>query len=297
MEPKLVVMAAGIGSRYGGLKQMDGIGPNGEWIIDYSIYDAILAGFKNIVFIISEKIEEDFKSIMNKKYQGKVNMEFVIQDLNDVPGEIPSGRVKPWGTAHAIYATRHIVKGPFAVINADDFYGRDAFIKVYNFLSNPSDDFALIGYKLANTLTDHGSVARGVCETQAGYLSDIVERVHIEKLESGVAYLEGGKWTNLPAESIVSMNMWGFNRSYIDRIANDLPGFMAVNVKENPLKAEFFLPFVVDKMVKDASVRVQVIETDEKWFGVTYSEDKQKVVNAIIGLVDKGVYPNRLLEV
>lgn len=297
MKPSLVVMAAGIGSRYGGLKQMDPVGPTGEWIIEYSIYDAIKAGFEHVVFIINKKIEKDFKEIVGKKLDKQIIIDYVIQDLSDVPAALPDDRVKPWGTAHAIYATRSVIKGPFAVINADDFYGRDAFKKVYDFLLKDSDDFALIGYALKNTLTDHGSVARGVCVEENGCLVDITERVHIVKSGHNARYLEDDIWYDISPDATVSMNMWGFQTSILDEIIGYLPTAIENILKENPLKGEFFLPMIVDLMIKSHKVKVEVIKTPEKWFGVTYAEDKESVVAAIDELIEKGVYPDKLWEV
>lgn len=296
MKPSLVVMAAGIGSRYGGLKQMDPVGPTGEWIIEYSIYDAIKAGFDRVVFIINQKIEKDFKEIVGQKLDGQIQIDYVIQSLEDVPTVVPENRVKPWGTAHAIYATREVVKGPFAVINADDFYGRDAFKKVYDFLVEEGTNYALIGYALKNTLTDHGSVARGVCVEKSGLLKDVTERVHIEKTDTGAMYLENEIWHEISPESTVSMNMWGFQYSILQEIQDRLSLEIKEILNENPLKGEFFLPKVVDDMIKNDRVDVAVIKTPEKWFGVTYAEDKEGVVKAIRTLVDEGVYPEALWE-
>ncbi|MCH4888404.1 nucleotidyltransferase [Acidaminobacter sp. JC074] len=295
MKPCLVVMAAGIGSRYGGLKQMDPVGPCGEWIIEYSIYDAIQAGFEKVIFIISQSIEDDFKDIVGRKLKGKIDIEYVVQALDDVPVDIPEGRVKPWGTAHAIYAARNLIKGPFAVINADDFYGRDAYVKVFNHLSD-HDNFSLIGYELKNTLTENGSVARGVCQVEKGKLMTIVERTRIEKASKGTVYVEENVTYDIDDSSIVSMNLWGFTERLLDEINLGLKDFLVKNMSMNPLKCEYFLPYVVDAMIKENKIQVDVIKTDEKWFGVTYAADKPFVQGSIESLVEKGVYPRNLWE-
>jgi len=296
MKPCLVVMAAGIGSRYGGLKQMDPVGPSEEWIIEYSIYDAIEAGFEKVIFIISKSIENDFKDIVGRKLKGKIQIEYVLQALDDVPIDLPEGRVKPWGTAHAIYSARDHIKGPFAVINADDFYGRDAYIKVYNHLSLGNENFSLIGYELKNTVTENGSVARGVCQVVDGKLKGIVERTHIEKMKNKTVYLEEEKTYEIDESSIVSMNLWGFTEKLLDEIQSGLKDFLTKNISLNPLKCEYFLPYVVDKMIKENKVQVDVITTDEKWFGVTYAADKAFVQNSINSLVEKKKYPRNLWE-
>lgn len=296
MKPVLVVMAAGIGSRYGGLKQMDPVGPGGEWIIEYSIYDAIKAGFERVIFIISRQIEEEFKNVVGSKLNKEIHIDYVIQDIEDVPCDVPKGRKKPWGTAHAIYAARDKINGPFGVINADDFYGRDAYEKLYGYLSKESDDHVLIGYSLRNTLTEHGSVARGVCQLDDDMLINITERTHIEKKGKMVFYQEDGKDHSLNEDATVSMNMWGFQKSILDEIERRLPVFFENELKDNPMRCEFYLPKVVDELIKASEANVHVLKTSAKWFGVTYAADKEKVIWSIDELVQAGVYPRKLWE-
>jgi len=300
--PVLVVMAAGLGSRYGGLKQMDPMGPCGQFIIDYSLYDAVKAGFKKVIFIIKEENREAFEETIGSRVRGSIEVEYVYQRANDIPEgfSIPEGRVKPWGTGHAVYAARDVVKEPFAVINADDFYGFGCFKVLYDYLSKVdvnSSEFMLAGFLVENTLTEHGTVARGVCETSAdGYLTGITERTKIEKRPYGAAFTEDGgeTWTDIPAGTVVSMNTWGFTPALFAEMAAEFPKFLENDVPKNPLKAEFFLPFVVDKMISDNSARVSVIDTGEKWYGVTYQEDKPVVQAAIRKLIDEGKYPENL---
>ncbi|WBW98890.1 nucleotidyltransferase family protein [Oceanirhabdus sp. W0125-5] len=303
-EPILVVMAAGIGSRYGGLKQTDPVGANGELIIDYSVYDAVKAGFKKVVFIINHIIEQDFKETIGNRLEAFINVEYAFQELYDLPDgiSIPADRRKPWGTAHAIYAARNIIDAPFAVINADDYYGKDAFIKIYNFLSKErlgEYDYAMVVYKLINTVTENGYVSRGVCSVDdKSNLVNIVERTHIEKRGSKIEFLDKeNNWNQLDENSVVSMNMWGFNISLIEEISNLIEEFLTEAIKENPLKCEFFLPYVVDKIIKNNKGIVKVLQTHEKWYGVTYSEDKLKVMEAISKMILEGKYPNKLWEV
>lgn len=302
-KPILVVMAAGIGSRYGGLKQMDPIGEYGEWIIDYSVYDGIQAGFERVVFIINREIEKEFKSIVGKKLSKYIQVEYAYQELNDLPEgiEIPKGRVKPWGTAHAIYVARDLIDAPFAVINADDFYGRDAFIKMYDFLDNiveSESQLSMVGYSLKNTVTDHGHVSRGVCSVSSKQnLLSVTERTHIEKRNDGIVWLDEEKnWNELHEDSIVSMNLWGLTPNVIKVIEDGIVPFLEEAISVNPLKCEYFLPFVINKLVKENIATVDVLTTDELWFGVTYKEDKEKVVKAIKDKTDKGIYQKNIWE-
>jgi len=302
--PILVVMAAGIGSRYGGLKQTDPIGPNGELIIDYSVYDAIEAGFKKVVFIINHKIKADFQEIIGNRLSQHIDVAYAYQELNDVPEslEIPKDRIKPLGTAHAVYCARHLIDAPFAVINADDYYGRDAFIKIYDYLSQPdlgNHDYTMVGYELHNTVTEHGYVSRGVCTLdERSQLTDVVERTHIEQRHGTIAFKDDADlWVALKQDAIVSMNMWGFSPSFVDELSSMLVPFLENALKTNPLKSEFYLPYVVDQLIKNKRCRVNVLTTSEKWYGVTYSEDKATLVDAIAGMCHRKKYPSNLWEV
>jgi len=304
-KPALVILAAGMGSRYGGLKQIDPIDKHGNKIIDFSIYDAIRAGFKKVIFIIKRENEEDFRTCIGDTVSKYIDVEYVFQDLNNVPENfvIPEGRVKPWGTAHAIYCCKDVIDGPFAVINADDYYGQSAFQTLYDFLTTHEDDtkyrYAMVGYELGNTLTDNGSVARGCCITdQNGYLVNIAERTQIEKKNGGAAYTEdgGATYVPIPLETLVSMNMWGFMPSIIKELGAALDDFFANGVESNPMKAECFLPIEVDKLLQKGKATVEVLSSKDKWFGVTYKEDKPFVVESIQNLKDQGVYPEKLWE-
>ncbi len=300
--PTLVVMAAGMGSRYGGLKQIDPIDSYGNLIIDFSIYDAIKAGFKKVVFVIKHQIEEDFKASIGDRISKIIDVEYVYQELDKIPAgfEIPEGRVKPWGTAHAILCCKDVIDGPFAVINSDDYYGPNAYKVLYEHLTkNEGKDkfgIALVGYRLYNTLTDKGSVARGICVVEDGKLKKIDERTQIEMDGEDAKFTEdGGKtYTSISGDSIASMNMWGYNKEFIDELEKRFPLFLSTTAKENPLKSEFFLPIVVDDMLKDGIASVDVLTTPDKWYGVTYSEDKPMVMAGIQSLKDKGLYPEIL---
>jgi dTDP-glucose pyrophosphorylase len=296
-EPTLVILAAGMGSRYGGLKQMDPVDNEGHSIIDFSIYDAIRAGFKNVTFIIKKEIEEAFKEKVGQRIEKHANVSYVFQELDKIPEgfSVPEGRTKPWGTSHALLCCKGTVDGPFAVINADDFYGREAFSLIYDFLngSESSSEYAMIGYKLKNTLTENGYVSRGVCDVKDGFLSNIVERTHIEKTETGCVDTESK--TVLDPECFVSMNLWGFKTSFLDKIESDFPKFLE-GISVNPLKSEMYIPATVDNMIKSKLATVKVIPTDESWFGVTYKEDKVDVVRKIEKLKLEGIYPKNFLE-
>ena len=301
-QPTLVVMAAGMGSRYGGLKQIDPIDSYGNVIIDFSIYDALKAGFKKIVFVIKHQIEADFKACIGDRISKVVDVEYVYQELDKIPEgfEIPEGRVKPWGTAHAILCCKDVIDGPFAVINSDDYYGPTAYKVLYDHLMNAqkSDKYgiALVGYKLSNTLTDKGSVARGICVVEDGKLQKIDERTQIEMDGENAKFTEdgGNTYTALSGDSIASMNMWGYNKEFIDELEKRFPLFLSTTAKENPLKSEFFLPIVVDNMLKDGIATVDVLTTPDKWYGVTYAEDKPQVTAGIQSLKNKGLYPEKL---
>ncbi len=302
MKPTLVVMAAGMGSRYGGLKQIDPIGKNGEVIIDYSIYDAVKSGFENITFVIKKEIEEDFKSTVGKRLSSIANISYVYQDIANLPKgfAVPDGRVKPWGTGHAVLSCLGTVEGNFGVINADDYYGQTAFKKLYDFLKDAKDgefyDYAMVGYIIENTLTDYGHVARGVCEVDAnGYLSYIKERTRIEKFGEETKYTEdeGATYVTIPKGSVVSMNFWGFTPSILKELNEGFADFLQENLPKNPLKCEYFLPDVVGRML-NKKAKVKVLKSEEKWYGVTYKEDKANVVKAIGDMVSAGKYPERL---
>lgn len=304
-KPVLVIMAAGMGSRYGGLKQIDPIDNDGHMIIDFSIYDAIQAGFEKIVFIIKKQDEESFRTCIGNRMEKQVEVAYVYQELSRLPEgyQVPEGRVKPYGTGHAILCCDGVVDGPFAVINADDYYGKHAFRAIYDYLSTHQDDdkyrYTMVGYVLWNTMTDHGHVARGVCETNdAGYLTDIHERTRIEKRSGGAAYSEddGKTYTKLSPDSIVSMNMWGFSASILGELKERFQSFLDANLTSNPLKCEYFLPSVVNDLIKEEKATVEVLTSQDKWYGVTYKEDKQTVMDAIAAMKEKGDYPAKLWE-
>ncbi|WP_295747262.1 sugar phosphate nucleotidyltransferase [uncultured Oscillibacter sp.] len=304
-KPVLVIMAAGMGSRYGGLKQLDPVGNHGQLIIDYSIYDARRAGFETVVFVIKPEIEEDFKRCIGDRVSKSMDVRYVYQLKEDLPEgyAVPAERQKPWGTAHAALAARSVVAGPFAVINADDYYGPEAFREIYGYLSSHEDgdlyEYVMVGYLLKNTVTENGTVARGVCEETAdNFLTRVTERTKIEKGEPPRFTEDGGQtWTELPGDTIVSMNMWGFTRSFLDEAWKRFPAFLDKALTENPAKAEYFLPSVVSQLIDEGKARVKVLRSEDKWYGVTYREDKPTVVNAIAGKTKSGLYPDRLWEV
>jgi len=299
-KPVLAIMAAGMGSRYGGLKQMDPIDDNGHIIMDFSIYDAMRAGFEKVVFIIKKENEALFRECVGNRVAEKMEVEYVFQDLHNLPEgySVPEGREKPWGTGHAVLSCLSAIDGPFAVINADDYYGKEAFRLIYNFLTSHQDNekyqYTMVGYYLKNTLTENGHVARGVCTIdQREKLTAITERTRIEKRESGPAYTEdeGATWTKLPEDTIVSMNMWGFTASMLQELNSRFAGFLEKNLSQNPLKCEYFLPFVVDELLRENKAEVTVLKSPDRWYGVTYKADKPVVVNAIRNLKAAGLYP------
>jgi len=298
-QPVLVVMAAGMGSRYGGLKQIDPVDKEGHIIMDFSVYDAVKAGFKKVIFIIKKENEADFKAAIGDRLSKHLDVTYVFQDLKNLPEgyEVPEGRVKPWGTGHAVLSCIDEINGPFAVINADDYYGANAFRMAYDFLTQNQDGiyrYMMVGYKLENTLTENGHVARGVCVTdEEGHLQKIHERTHIERHEGSVAYTEdeGKTWTALPQDSTVSMNMWGFSESILKELKARFPKFLEENLPVNPMKCEYFLPFVVDELLGENKATVKVLKSMDKWYGVTYKEDKPVVVAAIQRMKDEGLYP------
>lgn len=305
-KPVLVVMAAGMGSRFGGLKQIEPVGNHGQVIMDYSIYDAKRAGFDTVVFVIKHEIEETFKEAIGNRLSKVINVKYAFQELSDLPEgySVPEGRVKPWGTAHAIMAARKVVDGPFAVVNADDYYGPEGFKVIYDYLSQNPDqpdcyEFAMVGYSLRSTITENGSVARGVCEEdENNYLIRVTERTCIEKDGNDARYSEdGGKtWTPLSGDKIVSLNLWGLTRSFIDEAVERFPLFLDKTMAENPAKGEFFLPTVITQLLEEGKARVKVLRSSDKWHGVTYMADKPLVVAAIAEKTASGLYPDNLWE-
>jgi len=302
-KPVLVIMAAGMGSRYGGLKQIDPVDEQGHIIMDFSIFDAKRAGFEKVVFIIKKENEADFREAIGNRIEKVIEVEYAFQNLQNIPEgfEVPAERVKPWGTAHAVLSCKDLIDGPFAVINADDYYGRDAFQKIYDYLSTHEDDekyrYTMVGYQLENTLTENGHVARGVCQmNEAGELVSVTERTRIEKKDGGAAFTEddGETWTTLPTDAIVSMNMWGFTESFLKEIENGFAAFLEEGLKKNPLKCEYFLPTVVSNLLAAEKATVAVLTSADKWYGVTYKEDKPVVVNAIKNFKENGLYPEHL---
>ncbi len=304
-KPILVVMAAGMGSRYGGLKQIDPVGNHGQIIIDYSIFDARRAGFETVVFIIKHEIEDAFKAAIGDRLSKIMDVRYAFQQLDDLPAgyAVPEGRTKPWGTSHAILAARDIIDAPFAVINADDYYGPEAFKEIYNYLSTHADDekyrYAMVGYLLKNTVTENGSVARGVCvENADGTLASVTERTKIETFPGGIHFTEddGKTWTDVDPDSVVSMNLWGFTPSFINETKARFSAFLDKALAENPLKGEYFLPSVVSQLIAEDKATVQVLRSTDKWYGVTYKEDKPVVVAAIAEKTAAGLYPDNLWE-
>jgi hypothetical protein len=302
-KPVLVIMAAGMGSRYGGLKQIDPIDQDGHIIMDFSIYDAVRAGFEKVVFIIKKENEADFRESIGNRMEQQIQVEYVFQDLQNIPEgfSVPEGRVKPWGTGHAVLSALSVIDGPFAVINADDYYGQQAFQMIYDFLTTHSDDekyqYTMVGYLLENTLTENGHVARGICEMDAkDKLTGIHERTRIEKHADGPAYTEddGATWTPVSGDAVVSMNMWGFSASMLTELKNRFAEFLRESLSVNPLKCEYFLPFVVDELIQEGKAEVTVLKSRDRWYGVTYKEDKPMVVQAIQKLKDEGKYPQHL---
>ncbi|MDL2221319.1 nucleotidyltransferase [Parabacteroides sp. OttesenSCG-928-N08] len=299
MKPTLFVLAAGMGSRYGGLKQLDGLGPNGETIMDYSIFDAIRGGFGKVVFVIRKTFEQDFREKIINKYENHLPVELVFQDINDLPEgfSCPEGREKPWGTNHAVLMGKTVIHEPFAVINADDFYGRDSFAVLGQWLTEKNgseNDYCMVGYHVGNTLSESGSVARGICETNdEGYLTGVVERTAIERIDGKIQFKdENGQQVVVADNTPVSMNMWGFTPDYFAYSEKSFVDFLNQN-SEN-LKSEFFIPLVVNELITNGEARVKVLDTTSKWFGVTYAADRPDVVNKIQALIAAGEYPEKL---
>lgn len=304
-KPTLVVMAAGMGSRYGGLKQIDPIGRHGEIIMDYSLYDAMQAGFEKVVFIINHHIEEDFYEVVGRRAEKHFEVHYVFQQPETMlPAgfSVPDGRTKPWGTAHAILCCRNVVHEPFAAINADDYYGKHAFSVLYDYLRTAKDsdkaDFSMVGYLAKNTLTEHGSVARGVCEvSENGELMDIVERLKIFKTPDGPAYTEddGKTFVHFSGDNLVSMNFFGFTPSLFPALEARFPEFLRETLTTNPLKGEFLIPAEVGRMLRSETARVRVLSSPDRWYGVTYREDKPEVQRALDDLTKAGIYPDEKL--
>ena len=285
----LVVMAAGMGSRFGGLKQIEPIGPKGEVLLDFSVYDAVKAGFTKVVFVIKHAIEKDFKEMVGKRIAGRVKVEYAFQEVDKLPdGYVcPADREKPWGTAHAILCCKDIVNEPFAVVNADDYYGRSAFQKMADFLNEDTPDYSMVGFRLVNTLTENGYVSRGVCETEDGILKTVTERT---KISADCKFTEddGKTWTKLPEDTVVSMNLWGFRPDIFGYIEEGFKAFL--DEKLNVPKSEYYLPAVVSERIERKEKKVRVLIAEDKWYGVTYKEDKQVVVDAITKMINDGLY-------
>lgn len=299
-KPVLVIMAAGMGSRYGGLKQIDPVDDKGRIIMDFSIFDAKRAGFEKVIFIIKKEQEDLFREAVGNRVSEYMEVAYAYQEIDNIPAgfEVPEERVKPWGTAHAVYSCKDMIDGPFAVINADDYYGREAFQLIYDYLESHEDDdkfrYTMVGYKLCNTVTENGYVSRGVCEmNEAGELVGIHERTRIEHHEDGIAFTEddGATWTHLDDDTTVSMNMWGFSRSILDEIEKGFPAFLEKGLKENPMKCEYYLPGVVSNLLEENRATVAVLKSADKWYGVTYKEDKPVVMEAIRKMEEEGLYP------
>ncbi|MFZ5628447.1 MAG: nucleotidyltransferase family protein [Spirochaetota bacterium] len=309
-KPTLLILAAGMGSRYGSLKQMDGLGPGGETIMDYSVYDAIRAGFGKVVFVIRNSFADDFKAVFSaERYKGKIEVEYVMQELENIPGFDPAQpdvkfklnpeRTKPWGTNHAVMMAAGVIKEPFAVINADDYYGRHSFEALGKFLTGvvgKQNDYCMVGYQLGRTLSELGAVSRGVCSADAnGYLTTVVERTHIERINGTIQFKdENGNMVPVDDKAIVSMNMWGFTPDYFEHSDKMFVDFLKNN--SDNIKAEFFIPLVVNNLVASGTAKLKVLTTDSEWFGVTYQGDRPKVVEKLNALIAKGDYPQKLWE-
>ncbi|MCL1809440.1 MAG: sugar phosphate nucleotidyltransferase [Clostridiales bacterium] len=302
-EPVLIIMAAGMGSRYGGLKQTDPVGTGGELILDFSLFDAFRAGFKKAIFILKKEMEADFRSLIGRGAGRFMDAEYAFQELSDLPEgfAVPAGRAKPWGTCQAVLAARHLVDGPFAVINADDFYGPGAFKKMHEFLASAEDgeklNCCIIGYRLENTLTENGHVARGVCDvSDDGTLAGIEERTNVERRCGKIMFTEdgGATWTEIRGDAPVSMNFFGFPKGVMKKLSEMFPSYLNHILKENPLKGEYFLPLAASRLIREGTASFKVFMSHDKWYGVTYMEDKESVVAAIQAMKEKGMYPEKL---
>ena len=305
-KPVLIVMAAGMGSRYGGLKQMDAVDDKGHAILDFSVFDAKIAGFEEVIFVIKDEIEKDFKELIGDRISNHIKVRYAFQDINDIPKgfTVPKDRTKPWGTSHAILSCKDMVDGPFVAINADDFYGRDAYISIYNYLMARDEDniksdnykIAMVGYQLSNTVTDNGYVSRGVCNVDSNaYLKDIKEYIHIEKRGNKIFYTEDNEiYTEIAGTKVVSMNLWGCDASIMNELEAGFVKFLEKGLKDNPLKCEYYIPIAVDDILKAGRGTVKVLNSSDKWYGVTYHEDKAGVMEAIKDLKAAGKYPEEL---
>ncbi len=300
--PTLVILAAGMGSRFGGLKQITPVDPRGHAIIDYSLFDAYRAGFRRVAFIIKHSIEEDFKAFIGRRMEKYFDVRYVYQELDRLPDgfSVPEGRVKPWGTGHATLCAKDEVDGPFAVINADDYYGPTAYQALFDWLSAEGDgtEHAIVGYELRRTVTEFGTVARGICRVEDGFLAGVTERTKIRKEGADAAYTEDGgeTWVFLPGESVVSMNCWGFRHSMMDELEKRFPAWLEENLRSDPLKCEYFLPFVANALIQEGEGRIRVLNCHETWHGITYREDMDSVVAHLASLHGQGVYPGILLD-
>ena len=304
-KPVLVIMAAGMGSRYGGLKQIDPMDEQGQLIIDFSLFDAKRAGFEKVVFIIKKVMEEEFKEVIGRRMERQMEVSYAYQELDALPNgfTVPEGREKPWGTAQALLSTVGQVKGPFAVINADDYYGPQAFRLLYDYLSGLKTEdeyrYCMVGYQLKNTVTEHGSVARGICRVdERNQLLQVTERTNIVKGKDGIAFSEDGgqNWTELDGDTWVSMNMWGFTPDILREIGQRFPSFLEKELPKNPLKCEYYLPSAVSALLEAEKAQVQVLHSGERWYGVTYRQDKAAVTEAISRMKEEGIYPEKLWE-
>ena len=302
-KPILVVMAAGMGSRYGGLKQIDPVSEEGEKIIDFSVYDAMRAGFEKVVFIIKREMEDQFRETFGAQMSPHIGVEYAFQDLDNLPEgfRIPNGRIKPWGTAHAILCAKDLIDGPFAVVNADDYYGPEAFQLIYDYLSTHEDDefyrYAMVAFLLKNTVTENGTVSRGVCSLNAtGELLSIREYTKIGRIEDGIAYTEddGKSWHPLDGDTVVSMNMLGFSQSILSEIERGFPAFLRKGLSENPQKCEYYIPSVITDLLTSGKAKMEVLTTSETWYGITYKEDKRAITEAIRRKKEEGLYPEHL---
>ena len=300
-EPTLVILAAGMGSRFGGLKQITAVDDHGHAIIDFSLYDAYRAGFRKVVFIIKHEIEEDFKNRVGRRMEKYFDVKYVYQQLDVLPAgyAVPEGRVKPWGTGHAVMCCAGVLDGPFAVINADDFYGPGAYSAIFDYLKEDRADneHAMVAYELRKTVTENGSVARGICSVENGYLTDVVERTRIEKRGDDAAFTEDGvNFVPVSGSVPVSMNFWGFGKSMPRELQNRFPAWLDENLPKNPLKCEYFLPFVANSIIKEGMGSIRILNCRETWHGITYKEDMDSVVNYLAELRRQGVYPEALLD-